>query len=112
MIIQFDRAAETLGLAGIEEAIAGAVDDHAVRTAQILPAADEHLARYADERLIVDADHRRDRVLAIFGFRDGIALEQTYSPRDAFDSAHAKQIGFLERLRLLEVLGLRIHHPN
>src|SRR5205814_7151014 len=98
--------------AGIEKLVAGAIDDHAVGTPQVLPAAEEHLARCTDERVVVDPDHEADGILAALRLGHWASFEETHGPADAVDTAHAQQIGVLERLRLFEIFGLRIHHPD
>src|SRR5262249_50644993 len=41
-----------------------------------------------------------------------VALKKSDGPSHAFDTAHACEIGVLERFGLLEILRLRIHHPD
>ena len=112
VVIEFDRAVKLERLTGKQQDVAGVINHHRVRLAQPLPRAKQHLARCAGERGVVQAEAERDGKLAVERARDRAALEKFHRPFNAVHAAHACEVGVLERLGLLEIFRLRVHHPN
>jgi hypothetical protein len=57
VIVQLQRASQLQRLLREKEDVAGLVDDRGVRLAQPLPRGEQHLARPAGERGIVESEH-------------------------------------------------------
>lgn len=112
MVVHLDRPVERQRLVREEQDVAGLVDDDRLGLSQALPRAQEHLARRAGERGIVDADQKRDGELALERSRDGVPFEEPNGPLHTRDAAYARQVRILEGVRLFPVLRLRIHDPD
>ena len=112
MIVHLKRAVQFERFAREQKIVAGAIDHHRIRLAQSFPGAEQHFARRADERRIVDAHDRGLGEIAFRRARDRLALEKAHGIVHTRHAPDAEEIGVLQRLGLLEILGCRIHHPN
>src|SRR5262245_29418224 len=112
VIVKLKRAIELEWLVGKQQHITRLVDNYGIRLAKTLPRSEQHLARRARERGVVETEADRDVEFAIERARDRITFEKFHRPLDALYAAHAGEVSVFERLGLLEILGLGIHHPN
>ena len=77
-----------------------------------MPGTEQHFARRADERRIIDAHDRALREVAFERAHDHLSLEQAHGIAHTRHAADPEKIGVLQRLGLLEVSDRRVHHPN
>src|SRR5262249_20081493 len=112
VIVEFECAPELERFAWKQQLVTGPVDDHRIRLAQAFPRAEYHGTGRAGQRSVVESKAERDSQLSVEGARDRTPLVEFDGPLHAVHAAHAREIGILERLGLLEVFGLPVHYPD
>src|SRR5262249_61822823 len=65
-VVELERAAELVGLRAPHVLVAGLVNDHGVRPLEVVRVPDDHLARRADEGLVVETDKVDVPGIAVF----------------------------------------------
>ena len=112
MVVHLQSLAQRERLIGEKELIARAVDNDGVGLPQVIDGAERHLAGRAYQRGVVQAHQYDDTKGAVRPLGPRLAFEQRHGPFHTGDAAHAVDIVIRERLHFIEVLGVRIHHPD
>src|SRR5213595_1948946 len=71
----------------------------------------QHFPRSAGQRRVVEAEQNTGGELSRTSPGDGSSFEKLHGPFDTAHTAYPRQVGVVQRLGLLEIFGLRIHHP-
>jgi hypothetical protein len=72
----------------------------------------DHHRRPADQRRIIEPEDVARLEISVAEPRLQQPLVKRHRPLDAADAAHAKQLGVLERLDVVDELNLAVHHPD
>src|SRR5579864_943331 len=111
VVVHLQFAVEFQWFTREEQNVAGVVDNDGVRLLQPLPGAEQHFPRSAGQRRVVEAEQNTGSELSRASPGDGSSFEKLHGPFDTGHTAYSRQVGVLQRFGLLEIFGLRIHHP-
>ena len=88
------------------------VDDHPLSTTQILEPSLHHRGRAAHQRRIIQSKQVDSLKASIGQARLQKTFVERHGPIDTFYTAHGVELGVLERLDIVDVLHLLVHHPD